>query len=527
MTCIIILVAALAVSATADGFVASDSKILLNPPCYDSKSPECQQNPQGDLLPAVSYSEFIDRGMKFLLEDQETWYKGESITDESGQALPPYFRHAKLRPDGKPYSKPTIDRGVVYPAFHHAIAIQAFLRYFLYSGNEEALHRARQLADWNISHSTLKSWPYGSLPYSTFSNGVPGGFVDGDAIMTDKPAMMGLAYLDLHRATGEAPYLEAAVRIADTLAKNQTTNGDWPFRVNPKTGEVREAYTSSAIYAVMLFEALDRVGAGQPYLQHHDRALQWVLDNPVRTMDWRGFYEDVGNSPENRTNWDCIDTARYLLVHRDDLPQALAKAKHLNQWIEETFVDRHHLYAPAPGVREQKVCFSIMGGHGMHWAMMLADLYHVTGDARLRRDIVQVMNFMTYHLQPNNRVIVGPKHGLKHPEGAPYWFSTQFSSIFFFLELFHEIPELAPNGQSHLLYTTGRVRNIRYVDNMVTYVTDGSSEDILKLAFVPREIAFNGKKIPANTQVWTFNLDTHICVIHNAQGKVNIKGQER
>jgi len=414
MASLLIFITALAVSATGNDFVATQSQILLAPPCHDA---------QGDLLPAVSYSDFLERAMQFLLEDQATWFQGESIKNENGEPLPAYFRYAKLRPDGKPYSKPVIDRGVVYPAFHHAIAIQAFLHYYLYSGNEETLRRARQLADWNIAHSTPKSWPYGSLPYSTFSNGVPGGFVDGDAIMTDKPAIMGLAYLDLHRTTGEAAYFEAAVRIADTLSKNQRPEGNWPFRVNPKTGEVREAYTSSVIYAVMLFEALDRLNAGQPYGSQRDRALQWVLDNPVRTMDWRGFYEDVGNNPENRTNWDCIDTAHYLLTHRDAIPNAVATATKLQQWIEETFVDRKHLYAPAPGVREQKVCFNIMGGHGMHWATMVADMYLMTGDARYRRDVVQAINFLTYHLQPNNRIIVGPKHGLKHPEGAPYWFS--------------------------------------------------------------------------------------------------------
>lgn len=180
-------------------------------------------------------------------------------------------------------------------SFCTAYCVPARLEIHAYAGDERALGCARQLADWNISHSTPADWLYGSLPYSTFSNGVAGGFVDGDAIMTDKPAIMGLAYLRLYRTTGARSYLEAAERIAATLAANQRDAGNWPFRVNPKTGEVREDYTSSAIYGVMLFEAVDAALARPRFEDHRRRALAWVLENPVRSMDWRGFYTAARN----------------------------------------------------------------------------------------------------------------------------------------------------------------------------------------------------------------------------------------
>ena len=412
-----------------------DSGIVLQPPKRDAG---------GDLLPCMPYQEFITRGMKFLLDDQDKWYKGERLKDEAGKPLPGYFLHAKLRPNGSPYTKPVIDRGVVYPAGHHSFDIQCFLSYYEYAGDERALASAKQLADWNIAHSTPMDWLYGGLPYSTFVNGVPGGFVDGDAIMTDKPAIMALAYIRLTRVTGEDKYLQAARVIADTLAKNQSEAGNWPFRVNPQTGEVQEEYTSSIIYAIKLFEQLDLQDGTRRYQQNRMRALKWLKENPLKTMLWLGFYEDVGNSPENRTNWDCIDTISYILAHPWLFPDSLATVQKLNNWIDENFIEHNHAYSPADGVREQKVCFNIMGGHCIHWAAMMGDLYNVTHDEAVKKRVIQAANFLTYHLQPDNRIIVGPEHGLKHPQGAPYWYSCQFSSIYHLLEIMRMFPELDP-----------------------------------------------------------------------------------
>ncbi|MFN4874723.1 MAG: hypothetical protein ACK5JP_13030, partial [Akkermansiaceae bacterium] len=41
-----------------------------------------------------------------------------------------------------------------------------------------------------------------------------------------------------------------------SLSLRQREDGTWPFRVDPKTEAVIEDYSSSVIYAVMLFEKL-------------------------------------------------------------------------------------------------------------------------------------------------------------------------------------------------------------------------------------------------------------------------------
>jgi len=517
----VLLLASLCAAPTygdAEKHYASESGIVFIAPCRDAK---------GDLVPAVPYAEFLRRGMDFLLCGQDTWFKGERRRDAAGNDLPPFFKHAKLGPHGHPYTEPVPDKGVVYPAGHLAIGIRAFASYYVYSGDEEALRHARRIADWNIANSTPSDWQYGSLPYSTFVNGVPGGFVDGDAVMTDKPAIMALAYLRLHRMTGEAAYLGAARRIADTMARTQLPEGNWHFRVEPRNGEVREAYTSSAIYGVMLFEALDAFLRGSGYRENRDRALQWILENPVKTMDWRGFFEDVGNAPENRTNWDCIDTVRYLLSHRDDIPRAMEIAEKLNNWIAQTFIERDHMFSPAAGVREQTVCFSIMGGHAIHWAVMMADLHRVTGDERQRWEVEQVLNFITYLLQPDNRIVIGAEHGLLHPQGAPFWYSNQFSCESMFLEILGLLPGLAPEGETHLLRTEGEVRAIRYGANTVTYTTDAAGTDVLRLAFTPLKVHCDGVALQRTEKLgdhsgWVFDEETGILHVTHGKGEVRI-----
>jgi len=158
----------------------------------DSLLPAAKHDARGNLLPLQSYGETIRRGMKFILVDQKTWAKDNKLTDENGATLPPYFLYS-IAHDGKLDGVgAALNRNMAYPAFHHALYIETFLAYYVYSGDPEMIEHAEALAKWNIAHSTPADWKYGNLPYSTVANGRCGGGADGDAVMTDKPAVMGL-----------------------------------------------------------------------------------------------------------------------------------------------------------------------------------------------------------------------------------------------------------------------------------------------------------------------------------------------
>lgn len=389
---------------------------------------EVKRDSQGKLLPLQSYTQTIQRGMSFILDDHLKWFKGppETLVDENGKTRMPWVYYSNLQQDGSPFPN-SVDRFVSYPAFHHSLMIRTLLAYSKHADDSRAVEQAVALADWNIAHSTPADWPYGNLPWSTFQEKRPGGFRDKTGLMPDKAAIMALAYLDLHKATGEARFLAAAEAIGKTLAERQRPNGTWPFRVDPKTEEVIEEFTSSVIYAVMLFESLDAANGNGRYKTKRDLTWNWLMNGPIKTKEFRGFYEDIPASPKGRTNYDCLDTIRYLLANRTEENGYLEIAKGLNTWIEKTFLDNIKGFEPAEGIREQLQCNVVMGIHSLNWASMMYDLSKATGDETMRQRAIQTANYITYYLQPDNRIVVGFQY-------HQWWYSCHTGVVLYLLD---------------------------------------------------------------------------------------------
>jgi hypothetical protein len=389
---------------------------------------EPKRDAHGKLLPLQSYDETIRRGMSFLLNDHLKWFKGppETLLDEKGQTQMPWVYYSNLQQDGTPFPR-SVDRFVSYPAFHHALLIHSFIGYSKFANDQRSLKEAVKLADWNIAHSTPADWPYANLPWSTFQEKKPGGFRDQTGLMPDKAAIMALAYLQLHEATREARFLNAAEAIAKTLAARQRSNGTWPFRVDPKTEAVIEEYTSSVIYAVVLFEKLDKLNGNHGYQTCRDRTWNWLLNGPIKTKEFRGFYEDIPASPQGRTNYDCLDSIRYLLANRTADNGYLEMAKDLNAWVEKTFMDKIKGFEPAEGIREQLQCNVVMGIHSLNWASMLLELAKATGDEQLCQRASQTANYITYYLQSDNRIVVGFQYN-------QWWYSCHAGVILYLLD---------------------------------------------------------------------------------------------
>ena len=382
----------------------------------------------GRLDPLQSYEQTIARGMSFMLDDHLKWFKGapDTLTDEKGVSQMPWVYYSNLQHNGAPFPK-AVDRFTSYPAFHHALHIKTFLKYWKYTSDKRALEEAIKLADWNIAHSTPADWAYGSMPYSTFEHKKPGGFRDGSGLMPDKAAILSLAYLDLYEACKKPRFLKAAVAIANTLQRRQRPDGTWPFRVDPKTEKVVEEYTSSVIYAIMLFERLDKLHGTNTYKVHRDKTWSWLLNGPIKTKEFRGFYEDIPPSPEGRTNYDCLDTIRYLLDNRTAENGYLEMAQELNVWIEKTFLDKIAGFEPAEGIREQLQCNVVMGIHSLNWASMLMELGKASGDEAMQQRAKQTANYTTYYLQPDNRIVVGFDY-------HQFWYSCHVGVVFYLFD---------------------------------------------------------------------------------------------
>lgn len=103
----------------------------------------------------------------------------------------------------------------------------------------------------------------------------------------------------------------------------------------------------------------------------------------------------------------------------------------LNTWIEEIFMDKIEGFEPAEGIREQLQCNVVMRIHSLNWVSMLLDLSKATGDENMRERAIQTANYVTYYLQPDNRIVVGFQYN-------QWWYSCHIGVIMYLLDFLEE-----------------------------------------------------------------------------------------
>ena len=127
------------------------------------------------------------------------------------------------------------------------MALSSWDLYYNYTGDESIIENMKYMADYYLANSLSapeSAWP--NLPYP-YNMDVEKGIYDGDMILgkdylqPDKAGSFAYELIHLYKKTGDEKYLDAAIKIANTLAnKVQPGNADsspWPFKVNAKTGE--------------------------------------------------------------------------------------------------------------------------------------------------------------------------------------------------------------------------------------------------------------------------------------------------
>lgn len=150
----------------------------------------------------------------------------------------------------------------------------------------------------------------------------------------------GVAYLDLYDLTHEAKYLDAARRIAQTLLHLQLPNGTWYLYL--KFADGKPAYPNLAIPTAMInyFDRLTTQYHVSGLRAASERAVQWTMENPVRTWNWQGQFEDVYGRPPyvDQSREQACDLAIYLLNNHAGHPEYLALARELIRFAEDQFV---------------------------------------------------------------------------------------------------------------------------------------------------------------------------------------------
>ena len=315
----------------------------------------------------------------------------------------------------------------------------------------EALKASRRAADYllSISFTEKDVWAFHPpLYHPTMFRDKLGGHMGASRYMTFGGAESGMYYLEIFAATKDAKYLNAAVRIAETYAKLQSPDGSWLMFVSPKDGE---PIADNILIPTLVIEFLDKLGAatGDPRFDAmREKAIAWIMQNPVRTWNWQGQFEDVKPLPphENLTKHDGGTFAIHLLQTAPNDPAKRALAIDLIRFAEDQFV----MWAQPPtanpkeqnpdgeaGVKsktwllpcvlEQYRCYEPVNASSAKLIRMYLAAYRATGD-RLHLEKARALAGTLTRTQSNKKA-PGRYQTWVMQNPGPMWFNCELKAI--------------------------------------------------------------------------------------------------
>jgi hypothetical protein len=390
--------------------------------------------------------------------------------------------------------------------------------YYAYTGDASVMTIAKDLVDYALAHGTSPStfaWP--NFPYTTTNAGDLEfrGFTESGRfalheIQVDHAAEIGLTHYRMYLYTGDAKYLTAALNAADVLASKArtgtATQSVWPYRVVMSTGQITSQYGANWIGAYSLLDALVRAGIGNvaAYQSARDKARAFILAHPMVTGYWTDGHSDVPvTSNTYKSNMSKSNAALYMLDNpafdpdwRTHIPQLLA-------WTETWFVTRRVSGEPATEwganiVGEQDDFLYKMDYQTARYAAENAKWYAASGDAASREKAFRALSWVTYTNDSNGRATESP-----YSLNIATWFSDCYGEgPRMFYHAFAGMPELAPPGEDHILYSQGVLRNVSYAPGEVKYTpTDADDTEYLRLTFLPTGVTVGGAALAVRSDL--------------------------
>lgn len=146
----------------------------------------------------------------------------------------------------------------------------------------------------------------------------------------------GNAFLDMFDFTGDEKYKTAAELIAKTYLKTQLPEGSWYQFVNLSTGKPVSPNVVIPTSIINYFDRLRRDYNVTSLDASRDKALQWVMQNPVKDFNWQGQFEDIPAKGTylNQSREQACDLAIYLFKNK----QNISLAEELVRFSEDQFV---------------------------------------------------------------------------------------------------------------------------------------------------------------------------------------------
>jgi hypothetical protein len=394
-----------------------------------------------------------------------------------------------------------------------------------YTGDRRAIDNMVLMANRVISHGlSSPTDSYANIPYPyncVVYDGYPActtttwDAYNGDMILglgyaqTDKASSFGYEALNLYKITGDSRYLQAAIKIASTLASH-TQNGDadhspLPYRVRTSDGyssttSLVNPYTTNWTPLLMLWEGLIDLGQGNTssYQTAHGKVLNWLKTYPIPNaanagrrlgLGWGPFFEDGPGWSNTQIN--AVTFAMYVMEHRNTWgPTWQQAARAALDWpINELGNNDWGQYGVQ--VINEQTGYRVPGNsHTSRQASMELRYAELTTDTTRVQNAIHQLNWATYMVDWD---------GKNYYYDTDIWLTDGYGDyVRHYLRAMAAAPHLAPGNQDHLLRTTSVIKNISYLTGTISYQTfDNHAQELLRVnAFTPTLVTADGAPLP-------------------------------
>ena len=436
-------------------------------------------------------------------------------------AYPQYFfycaywdRNGKLEPDTW-----MNDVGEKIPNWFESARL-----YYAYTGNISVMQIFTRLIDYTLAHGTSPAtFEWAHFPYTTTNAGDLDfrGFTSGKRLLlhevqVDHAGDIGLTYYRMYLFTGDRKYLDAAVNVADNLARNARTGtavrSVWPYRVVMNSGRITAEYGANWTSSYALLENLisARIGNTGAYRAARDKARDFLLEYPLKTGYWTDGHTDTAvNSHTYKSNMSGSNFVLYMLDHPGFDPNWKQDIPKLIRWTEENFVFRTAPGEPAIQwganiVGEQDDFLPKMDYQTARYAAECARWYRISGDAAYKEKAYRSLNWVTYC---NNDVGQGYESPVSPKPISNWWSDLYGEGPRMFYAAFAGVPEWAAPRENHILYSAGVLKNVSYRGRKVEYEpTDETGTEYLRLAFRPTALKVGGTALRSSNVGESYSL---------------------
>jgi hypothetical protein len=399
------------------------------------------------------------------------------------------------------------------------MALDSWNLLYGYLGDPAVQQNMVLIANYWLDHgmsSPAALWANLPFPYNT---DIHSGQYDGDMragkgyLQPDKAGSFGAELVMLYKVTGNPRYLDAAIKIADTLvAKVSPGDADhspWPFRVNAATGKVAEqqdkgklfsaSYTSNWSPTLRLFSALEELHQGHPQAYRRTAALvtAWLKAYPIATNKWGPFFEDVDTANYSDTEINADTMAAYILEHPDWDPNGVAQAHAILGWSYNRLGNHTFEKLQVVPINEQTAYLVPGNSHTSRHASVELLYCEKSGDCVAKQQAVRRLNWATYTVDTDGKN--------RYPHDAVWLTDGYGDYVRHYLRAMASFPELAPNDQDHLLRTSSVIQHIQYSSATIKYRKfDARSVERLKLAAsIPKSVQGGAMQWDASQNVLT------------------------